>query len=531
MTRNRFFHGFFVSLLAAAFALFARCGALSLAEAADGVQHITVFHTNDMHARMVKGDDNGKSIGFAEFSAAVKAAKANDPNTLWFDAGDTLHGMPYINISRGMNVVALLNETCVDALSPGNHDFNYGAAQLNTMAKKLKLTVLSANVVDKDTGKRMFKDRKIYRLPSGLKVGVFGLTTPETAYKTSPLNVQNVKFLNPIEVSQEMVRKLRPKCDVIIALMHMGVDASSEFTSERIAKEVPHIDLIVDGHSHTALPEGLMANDTLIVQTGSHGYKLGRATITLEGGNITAKSAELLDAEGVKSLAPVPDAKVLATLDKIKTKNAKLFDEVVTHTERALSASYQIVRRQEAELGNLCADAIRWRTNADIAVIGGGDMRVDLPAGDVTRGDIMATLPFGNTIQMKNITGQQIKAMLEHSVAAYPTLFGGFLHVSGATFVFSPAMPAGSRVSDVKINGTPLDENKTYTIAATEFLFVGGDDYDMLKDLPTVGEFDTCESIVIDYINKVGMKNIEVGRVRVVDGLSAQDEEATNVAA
>ena len=523
----------------AALAVFVALFMLSpvLAEAAaKGFHEFVVFHTNDMHARMMKGDDNGNSIGLAEMSAAVSAGKAKNPDSLWLDAGDTLHGMPIINISRGMNAVELLNESCLDVFTPGNHDFNYGSDQLEKLAKKMKSTVLSANVVRKDPGKRLFKDCKVYKFSDGLRVGVFGLTTPEAAYKTSPANVATIEFLNPVDTAREMVRKLRPKCDVIVAVMHMGVDASSEYTSERIAKEVSGIDLIVDGHSHTALPEGLMVGDTMIVQTGWHEYKLGHATITLEDGKITKKSAELLDAEGVAWLAPTPDAGIGKTLAAIEKRNKNLFNEVVAHTERGLSGDREILRRQEAELGNLCSDAFRWRTGADISIINGGGMRADLPEGNVTRGDVMAIFPFGNTVQKKEITGSKIRAMLEHSVFGYPASFGGFLDVSGLTFRFDPAKPAGSRVSDVKVGGEPLEDSKTYTIGATDFMFVGGDGYEMLKDLPTLGEFGTCEEIIADYLNQVGMEGIEPGRIKVLDdvpasGGSEDDDEQLGMAA
>ena len=148
----------------------------------------------------------------------------------------------------------------------------------------------------------------------------------------------------------------------------------------------------------------------------------------------------------------------------------------------------------------------------------------------------MAIFPFGNTVQKKEITGAKVRAMLEHSVFGYPASFGGFLDVSGITFSFDPSMPAGHRVSDVKIGGEPLDDSKTYTIGATDFMFVGGDDYEMLKDLPTLGEFGTCEEIIADYLNQVGMKGIETGRIKVLNDVitseaSGSDEQQLDMAA
>ena len=489
---------------------------LAKVEAAGGTANLVIFHTNDMHARVSADDDSGQSIGLAQMDAAVKSAKIQNPDTLWLDAGDTLHGMPRINISRGENMVLLLNESVLDAMVPGNHDYNYGAARLQELSKQLKVTVLSANTVKSGTTKNVFKPYKIYKLANNIKVGVFGLTTPETAYKTNPRNVEGIEFLNPVEQAQKMVKKLRSKCDVVIAVMHMGVDESSEFTSELIANEVDGIDLIVDGHSHTALPDGLTINNTLIVQTGWHEYKNNH--------QITSKKAQLLNAEEVKALAPRPDPAIEKTLAEIEKRNEKLFSEVVAHSDRDLTSYRLIVRRHESELGNLCADSFRWRTGADIAVTNGGGLRSDLPAGDVTRGDIMAIFPFGNTIQVAEINGKTIREMLEHSVFGYPASFGGFLNVSGMTFSYDPTQMIGHRVGDIYIGNELLDENKTYTMASNDFLFSGGDDYDMLKDLKIIGEFETCEEVLADYLNKVGMSGIEVGRIKLLKEVEIPDE-------
>ena len=136
----------------------------------------------------------------------------------------------------------------------------------------------------------------------------------------------------------------------------------------------------------------------------------------------------------------------------------------------------------------------------------------------------MSIFPFGNTIQMVEIKGSVIREMLEHSVFAYPASFGGFLDVSGMTFSFDPTQPAGQRVTDIYIGDKLLDESKTYTLASNDFLFVGGDDYNMLKDLKVIAEYDTCEEVLADYLNKVGMNNIEVGRIKLLKEVPIPDE-------
>ncbi len=474
---------------------------------------LTIYHTNDMHARVVDTDDRGHSVGLAEMAAVVKSEKAVHPDTLWLDAGDTFHGMPRINISRGENMVQLLNRAGLDAAVPGNHDYNYGSERLEELASQLNFPVLSANTVRKGTWEKVFRDYRIYEMPDGIKVAVFGLTTPETAFKTNPCNVKDIEFLNPVTEARLMVWKLRSRCDVLVALIHMGLDESSEFTSERIAREVSGIDLMVDGHSHTELSEGFRVNDTLIVQTGWHEHNLGKVVIHIENHRIESMKAELLDKEAVRDMGKGSDPLVKKTLEKIDRKNEALFHQVVAHTDRALTGDRLIVRRQEAELGNLWADSLRWRTGADIAAVHGGGLRSSLPEGDVTRGDIMEIFPFGNTIKLAEIKGSAVREMLEHSVCGYPASFGGFLDVSGMSFTFDPAQPVGSRVSNILIQGRPLEEDRVYRLASNDYLLAGGDAYDMLKGLPIVGEFDTCEGTLADYLNEVGMTGIETGRI------------------
>ena len=485
---------------------------------------LVIFHTNDMHSRVQDTDDNKHSIGLAEMAAAVKKSKEKNPATLWLDAGDTFHGMPMITISRGENLVPLLNEAGLDAMTAGNHDFNYGSAQLERLAKKLNFPLLDANVARKSNGKLLFKPYKIFKL-NGIKVGVFGLSTPETAFKTNPKNVTAVEFLNPVDVSKEMIKKLRPKCDVLIALMHMGVDASSEFTSERIARETDGIDLIVDGHSHTALPDGLLVKDTLIVQAGCYEHFLGRATIDVENHKIISKKAELLDAEEIKAIAPKPDKKILDELKIADEKADKLLDEVVAHSDKELSSFRLLVRRNESELGNLAADAFRWTAKSDIAIVNGGGLRADLPAGDVKKRNTMAIFPFGNTLRVAEIKGSAIREMLEHSVEYYPASFGGFLDVSGMTFSYDPTKPAKHRVEKIFVGGQPLDENKIYTIALADFQTAGGDDYTMLKNLKIIGEYGTFDEILANYLNQVGMKGIELERITRLKEVPVPDTE------
>lgn len=488
-------------------------------------EDLIIFHTNDMHSRILKGDDNGTTIGLAEISGAVQAMKKNNPNTFWFDAGDTLHGMPRINISNGENIVPLLNMAGIDIFVPGNHDFNYTSAQLERLAKKFNFSTLGANVVRKDSGENIFPSYKIFTLTDGTKVGVFGLCTPETAYKTSPKNVETLEFLNPVETSKKIIEELRPQCDVLICVMHMGVDKSSEFTSEKIAKETEGIDLIIDGHSHTELPNGLQVGNTLIAQTGCYEHYLGQVKISVENKKITDKQAKLLTAADVAKISK-PNAKLSKAVNDLERRTQKYFKTVVAKSDRDLTNERLIIRRGECELGNLTTNALRWKANSDIAIVNNGTLRAGLPEGNITRGDILAIFPFGNRLAVADIDGKTVREILEHSVFGYPSTFGGFLSVSGMTFSFDPSKPVGQRVQEIFINGQPLDENKIYKMATTDFLMLGGDGYEMLKNLKTesVG-LETLDVIVTDYINNFGMKDIELGRIKNLHEMPVTQED------
>ena len=491
--------------------LFVQLPAAYAAKEADGV-HITIFHTNDMHARVQAGDDYGKSMGLAQIAAVIKEQKAKDPDTIALDAGDILHGMPMINISKGENAVRLLNEAGYDAMVPGNHDYNYGSEQLLKLSRELNFPVLSANTVDKKSKKLLFPAYKEMEL-DGVRIAVFGLTTPETAYKSAPKNVKSVSFQDPVAAAQKMVDELRANHDVLIAVTHIGLDKSSVVTSEVLAQKVKGIDVIIDGHSHTDLPQGLVAGDTLIAQTGWHDYRLGEVDLVVRNHQVTAKSAKLLDAAAAKQLAPVPEAAIKSLLDEMEAQNKKAFDTIVAHSPKNLSGERELVRTQETEIGDLCTDAFRWEAKADIAITNGGSIRQGIQAGPITKREIMAVFPFGNTLQKIEVSGAVLRQILEHSVSGYPAASGGFLQVSGISFCFDAAKPVGQRIVSVQVGNAPLQERKLYTLAANDFLVAGGDGYTMLPGAKVLGEYGTCEEIIADYLNQVGMMNLSMGRI------------------
>jgi len=483
----------------------------SFAFATDNIEttRITIIHTNDTHARLM-GTDN--EIGFAKIATIIKETKEINPNTLVLDAGDTLHGMPIVNISKGENALKVLSAAGYDYMTIGNHDFNYGQERLLELKGMSEVEMLSANVLN-ENGESLFTPYAIKEI-GGVKIGIFGLTTPETAYKTSPSNVVGLTFADSIEISKKMVEELKDQTDIIIALAHIGLDESSVITSQQIAESVEGIDIIIDGHSHTVLDEGLLVNNTLITQAGEHGKSLGFVNIDLQNGQIASKTAELVSAQAVRETAEDPE--IVELLEEINESNKETFSKVVASTDIFLDGVRENVRTKETNLGNLSADAVRAAADSDIGFVNGGNIRISLEVGDITFGQLAELFPFGNTVQVKKITGEDLIKVLEHSVSGYPAAQGGFLHVSGMSFEFDPSMEAGSRVIEVTVGDSPLNKGTEYTVAINDFLGIGGDGFTMFEKYPIYGEVGTYEEVFAEYLNTNGTKGSEVsGRITV----------------
>ena len=487
------------------------------AEDAETVK-ITVIHTNDTHSRLI---GTNTEIGFAKIATLIKEAKEANPNTLVLDAGDTLHGMPIVNISKGENAIKVLEAAGYDYMTLGNHDFNYGKERLFELRDMSQVGMLSANIVD-ENGEYIFTPYVIEEV-GDVKVGIYGLSTPDTVILTNPNNVVGLVFKDPIEVSKEMVEELEDKTDVIIALAHLGLDESSTLTSKALAQEVEGIDLIIDGHSHSMLEAGQLENNTLIVQTKNYGQNLGYVDIEILEGEVTGITARLLAAADTADVVPDPDLQ--KTIEDIEAANAEVFNEVIATTDVYLDGVRENVRTKETNLGNLSADAARAATGADIAFVNGGGIREDIPVGDITKGKIAAIFPFGNTIEVKKITGADLKAMLEWSVSDYPAAKGAFLQVSGLEFSFDPAKEAGSKVVEILVGGEAFDEAKEYTVAINDFMSTGGDGYSMLADYDVLAIYGTYEEIIIDYLATNGTAGSEVsGRIKVMETVVEEPE-------
>ncbi len=456
-----------------------------------------IFHTNDTHSRVTEGSDE---LGFARISAIIeKERKENENRTLFFDAGDTFHGKLFANLNKGKSTAEIFNAMKLDAIAPGNHDFNYGYKHLLELTKAKNFTALAANVYDQ-RNQRLFAANKIFE-KDGVRFGVFGLATPETLYKTHPKNVEGLKFLDPLKTAKEQVKELQGKdVDVIIGVGHIGSDETTKIKSSQIAKEVNGLHLFVDGHSHQTLNE--KHGDTLLVQIGEHTNNLGRVELFFDEKtkkvNIEEKLLKFAEYKDIK-----PDPKIVTIINKYNKINDDLTSDVVAKTDIELSGEREIVRTRENILGNLIATSILKKTGADFALQNGGGIRETIKKGDITKKDIIEVLPFNNIVMKVEITGKKLIEAIEHGISDYPEPKGAFPNVAGMKIVFDSNNKV---ISALDQYGRKIEENKTYTLATNDFLLAGGDDYTMLKGLKQVGEYDQLDEILIDFMKNQNWK-------------------------
>ncbi|NLM42813.1 MAG: LysM peptidoglycan-binding domain-containing protein [Clostridiales bacterium] len=477
---------------------------------------ITIVHTNDTHSRVESG------VGFAKVAAKIKELKEENSNVLVVDAGDTLHGQPFATISKGESIIKIMNAVGYDVMTPGNHDFNYGQERLLELAKYAEFPIISANVIKQD-GNTLLEPYVIKEV-GGLKIGIFGLSTPETAYKTNPKNVEGLTFENPVEVAKKMVEELKAKdVDAIIALVHLGIDKETKDTSYLVRDNVEGIDLIIDGHSHSTLDtidnEG---KDIIIVSTGEYNNNLGMVNLTFVDGELKDVEPSVFSSEDAVELEADPE--VSAIIGEVNEKNKEITSVVVGKTDVVLDGVREHVRAGETNLSNLITDAMLAVSGADMAITNGGGIRASIDVGDITMEEIITVLPFGNYVVVKEYTGAQILAALEHGTANYPEPAGAFAQVAGVTFVLDLNEEAGKRVKDVKIGDEPLDLDKTYKVATNDFMAVGGDDYTMLKEGNLVVELPALDEVLIEYVK--GLESIPAEarpRMTVIEKVEAEE--------
>ncbi|MFV0504263.1 MAG: 5'-nucleotidase C-terminal domain-containing protein [Lachnospirales bacterium] len=466
-------------------------------------QDFVIMHNNDTHSRTF-GEEITK--GFKDFY------EAKGEEVLLLHAGDATQGQPISSMTSGKANIEIMNQVPYDYMAPGNHEFDYGFENIMGLQELANFPMLASNIVYADTGELVFEGGRIVELENGTKVGLFGLTTPETQTKSIPTATEGLTFLDTYEVAKAETEKLTAEgADLVVLVTHMGIDKESEITSEKIAQKVDGIDLIVDGHSHTHLENGMQVNDTLIVQTGDLFKYIGVVNVDFdEAGEVTLTAKTIsTDFEttplGEEYADYSPNADVAEFVKGVTAEADAKTQEVVLNIPITLDGEREDVRTKETNLSNMIANSQKAATGSDLVLVNGGGIRATIESGDVTLGDLITTLPYGNTIITKEIKGSDFKAAVEHGIQSYPEPAGGFPHIAGAKITFDPAKEAGKRiVSITDEDGSEFDLDATYTIAINEFLGLGGDGYEMFKDYPVLAYYNTGLDILMDYLKTGG---------------------------
>lgn len=500
-----------ISIITAIVMLFSIQFTVAFAETTMPEEPIVILHTNDLHSNL------SGTIGYPSVKGWKDYYMEQGSQVLVLDAGDALHGYPVANLSSGENIVEIMNAVGYTAMCPGNHDFNFGTSRLIELANKMDFDLLSANFTDTDKTP-VFAESKVY-LAGDMKIGIIGISTPETATKTNPLNVAGYDF-NEKELAtivQAQIDKMETdSVDYIIALGHLGLDDESEpYRSTDLISQVKGLDIFIDGHSHTTLETGQLAkdkdgNDVLLAQTGYQFKAIGKIVISEE--SITASLIT----------EPKDDATVKALIDEKKAEIQPLLDIVVAKTDVKLDGNRDPgVRTKETNLGDLAADALKYISGSDVSLTNGGGIRTSLEIGDITYGNINSVFPFGNTVVTFDITGSDILAALQHGTKLLPVASGGLPQVAGMEYEVHTYLD-NDRVKNVMINGKPLNLTAKYSMATNDFTYVGGDGYTMFAKYPKTGEFGALDEALEQYVSEalggtVGNKYLkEQGRFDVM---------------
>ena len=475
-----------------------------------------ILHTNDVH---------GAVNGYACIAALKADYEAKGAEVILVDAGDFSQGTTYVSVTKGADAVTMMNAAGYDVVTLGNHEFDYGYAQLKENMSKAKFKVVCADVFN-ENGTPIFDANYTYTTKSGVKVGFFGMETPETQTKANPALIKGLTFATGdafTKAAADQVAALKD-ADVVICLAHLGIDAeSAPYRSTDLYAAVKGIDFIIDGHSHTVMTKG--ENGEPIQSTGTAFANIGvividNATKKIESNSLFEVKEDTAKDETVSAAAKTIVDRVDAEYDVVFAKS-----EVTLNGAKAPNGN----RDSETNNGDLITDAMIWKVmqnkegltvDADhvVAITNGGGIRAAIKPGDVTKKDINTVLPFGNTVAVIYVTGAELLEALEASTYSLPV--GGFPQVAGINFTLSTAVaydanaetyPASTyygpksinRVVINSINGKEFKADDTYAVVTNNFVADGGDTYYAFA--AASAQFDTgipLDEAVMEYVTK-----------------------------
>lgn len=494
---------------------------------------ITVLHSDDLHGHLdpVKIGENMYG-GYSRQVTLIQKYSAEDPNPLVLSGGDTFQGTLYYNVYKGLADVLFMNYAGYQAMAVGNHEFDNGPETLAKFIDKAKFPVLASNL-DVST-EPLLKDKvKPYAILTvgGEKVGVIGAVTPDLPLISSPgPNVKMLELMDSLKASASALKE--QGINKIFLVSHLGYTLE-----QQVAATVPGIDVIVGGHSHTLLgtfdnkdfpasegpyptivanPDG---NKTLLVAAWEWGKVLGRIKVDFDD----AGAVNTWEGNPIPVVTSIPENDTASRMIKtLAVPIASLRRQIIGDAPNGFNGAREIVRKRESTMANVLADAAlaeAKKAGAVIALVNGGGVRSSIDKGPITFEEAITVQPFGNTLSVVELTGQQIKDALDYGVATWAENKGQFLHVSkGVTYTFDLSKPAGSRVTEVTFNGQPIELGKRYKVAMNNFTAGGGDGFTMFKGLPRLDTGTLDVDLLINYLKaNPGLVAQNEGRIIVLN--------------
>ena len=496
---------------------------------------IYILFTSDVHCGIDKG------FGYAGLQQVRDTLEAQGYETILVDDGDAIQGEPIGTLSEGEAIIDLMNDLKYDVAIPGNHEFDYGMPRFLELVEKADFPYISCNFTYLD---ELVFEPYIIKEAAGKKIGFVGVTTPLTITASTPVYFQDENgeyvygFMSDdtgervYQAVQSAVDAAREEgADYVYVIGHMGNGA--EFKPWTYADVISHtdgIDVFLDGHSHDTDQVIMKNKDGEDVPRSAVGTKMaciGYSHISAEGDIVETGIWSWPNKTSAPELLDIHN-EIRDRVDEAQQELAEELDKVVASTAVTLTINdpeavdssgnpVRMIRRAETNLGDLCADAARDQSGADIAFVNGGSIRVSIEKGDITFGNILAVHPFGSMLCVLEVTGQQILDALEWSCRSVPDENGGFNQVSGLTFEINSAIDSPCkadkdgmctgiegerRVQNVMVGGEVLDPEKTYTLAGYDYqLRQQGDGYTAYDGAPVLQDNVKLDNqVLIDYI-------------------------------
>lgn len=487
--------------------------------------HVSIVHTNDIHGRYQSSDDS-QILGLERVKtfADQKAAAADE--MLLLDAGDYFHGQSMATLDQGESAAELMAACGYDAMAPGNHDWNYGKDRLKELEGKVKdnegsgsdFAILAGNVVD-EQGDQYFQQsyliREVKKDGVVLKIGVFGVIDPKVYQSTAPYNVEGLTFTDMSVYAKKAAEDLRSQgCQIVIGLAHC-------MDPKGLAGQVDGVDLWIAGHEHYEINGTVTTPDggtSLVVETGYYLWTIGDVEIncTLDkDGELTDLSLEedlVSYEEGTKI---EKDSSISSLLDEINEDQKGILQQEVGYAPEEMDGVWEHVRIGETTLSRAITNGYLLATGAEVAFENAGGIRASIEKGSVTYGDVLNVAPYGNYVVTVDLKGSEILSMMETSLDimlknieandagdyyGWPANSGSVLQTAGMKIVYDPAQAKGERITEASVQGQPLDPDRVYRTAMTNYLLTDTADFPELTGKTTVNEYAACEDVLAAYL-------------------------------